>query len=144
MAADVITWARLRAPIGNDSTFFTGNAAKNNVTYSTTTPGNLFVSTDGLSMLRTYINPLNAIRVFSFPDFSYQTNGQFKDRATAYEGYRCLTDDQVDELIGETVTYTPLFGTGTSFVMTSAFWTNFGQPTSGVGPITAIGKLTIV
>jgi hypothetical protein len=55
-----------------------------------------------------------------------------------------LTDDQVDELIGETVDYTYV-GSPYSFVMTADTWTFFGQTLTNPGSaITAIGKLTIV
>jgi hypothetical protein len=94
-------------------------------------------------MLRTYINPLNAIRVFSFPVFSFRSSPNFVERATSYEGYRSLTDEQVNQLIGETVAYTA-GSVPSTFVMTADTWTYFGQVVGTSGPITAIGKLTIV
>lgn len=143
MADDVRTWGRLRAPIGRNSTFHTGNAAQCNVTYGDTTNGLLFVSTNGFSMMRTYINPLQATIGAVFPDFYFRTSTDFNERATRDRGDRSLTDDQVNQLIGQTVTYTS-GGSSYSFTMTADTWTFFGQNVGNSGTITSIGNLTIV
>lgn len=142
MATSVHTWAVLRAPIGNNSRLHTGNSVRCNVTYGTTTDNLMFVSTE-FSMLRTYINPLQPTIGAVFPDFYFRNSNTFNERATRDRGDRSLTDDQIDELIGETVTYT-VAGVDTTFVMTADTWTSLGQTVSSTGPITAIGKLTLV
>ena len=142
MATSVHTWATLRAPIGNNSTFHTGNSARCNVTYGTTTGNLMFVSTE-FSMVRTYINPLQPAIGAIFPDFYFRTSTNFNERATRVTGDKSLTEEQINQLIGETVTYT-VGGVDTTFVMTADTWTFFGQTVSSTGPITAIGKLTLV
>lgn len=138
MAADVVTWGRLRAPIGNGFTAFIGGPTFNNAEY--TSP--VFVSDPDLSPLRTYYN---AFFTFAFPfanpffDIVRSTNSNF---GMGPNPYSLIPDDAVNQLIGETVTLTPIAHT---FVITSPAFDTNGQNT-GFPPsaITAIGKLTIV
>lgn len=142
MAQSVHTWATLRAPIGLQGQFHTGNSVKCNVTYGSAIFLQMLVATSGLNMMRTYINPLQPTIGAVFPDF--EIGGVFIEQTTSNRGERTLTDDQVDELIGETVDYT-YAGSPYSVVMTADAWTYFGQTLANPGSvITAIGKLTIV
>ena len=146
MAQSVHTWATLRAPIGLGGNFHTGNSVNCNVNYGQP-PFVLrtFVATTGLNMMRTYINPLQpTIGVYAYPLFFIGFN-IFAEGESKLSGERTLTDDQVDELIGENVDYSYL-GLPSSFVMTADAWTSSGQTTTSPGGsvITAIGKLTIV
>ena len=138
MAADVVTWGRLRAPISNGFTAFVGGPTFNNAEY--TSP--VFVSDPDLCPLRTYYN---AFFTFAFPfanpffDIVRAPNSNF---GMAPNPYSVIPDDAVNQLIGETVTLTPIAHT---FVITSPAFDTNGQNT-GFPPsaITAIGKLTIV
>ena len=136
MAADVVTWGRLRAPIGNGVYAVIGGPTFNNAEYSTPT----FVSDPDLCPLRTYynafftFNPQNPVF-----DIVRSPNSNF---GMAPIPYSLIPDDAVNQLIGETVTLTPISHT---FVITSPAFDTNGQNT-GFPPsaITAIGKLTIV
>ena len=138
MAADVVTWGRLRAPISNGFTAFIGGPTFNNAEY--TSP--VFVSDPDLCPLRTYYN---AFFTFAFPfanpffDIVRAPNSNF---GMAPNPYSVIPDDAVNQLIGETVTLTPIAHT---FVITSPAFDTNGQNT-GFPPsaIPAIGKLTIV
>jgi len=142
MATSVNTWARLRSPIGSGSDGHSGNPAKCNVVYF----GPLFLSAEtanplSLTPVRTYRNPLNFDA--RYPYFAFRGGTDFNEMLTRTSGERSLTDDQIDELIGQTVTYT-LGGLPTSFVMTADTWTFFGQFVGTSGTLVSIGNLTLV
>jgi hypothetical protein len=140
MATSVHTWARLRGPIGNGYPVATGGPTLNNVDYASPQ----FVSASDQGPLRTYVNKFDGFTAGpGYPVFDYAvTAGGYYGFGMQPIAYRLLPDDSVNELIGETVTLTPILDT---FVMDAQAFTQDGQyyaltPT----PITAIGKLTIV
>jgi len=136
MAADVKTWARLRSPIGNEYTAVVGGSTFNNVDYA----GPVFVSASDNSPLRTYYNPLNGFGSFQM-FFTLNTiyPGAFGEWHANGGTGNVLPQEQIDELVGELVS-----SASGSFTMNVNAWGTGGQSTTTAGPITSIGKLTIV
>jgi hypothetical protein len=131
MAADVITWARLRAPIGNGFSTAIGGPIYNNAEYANPQ----FVSASDQSPLRTYFNKFYTLATApGYPVFDL-SSGNFFMKPVPYEN---IPADAVNELIGETVTASG------AFTITAGAFSGSGQFAGVSGPITAIGKLTIV
>jgi len=126
---DVVTWARIQAPIGNNNSAYTGGT--NNVHYNYAG----FKTSYG-TLIRTDYNPWQGY--VDFPQFQWDDdNGIF--RMPLQDIYGVITTEDRDQLIGETVTFT----SGSLVIDASAF-TSAGQSTGTpfLGTITAIGKLT--
>ncbi len=139
MASDVVTWARLRSPIGNEYTAYTGGKTQCNIVYA----GEVFVSADCNSPLRTYYTPYDIGTTFHmFFTLNNIFGGVFVEWHAYGAGAKTLPDEQIDQLVGETVTY--VGGTPGTFTMTINAWEAGGQSTGASGPITDIGKLVIV
>jgi hypothetical protein len=138
MAADVITWARLRAPIGNGFSTAIGGPTYNNAEYANPQ----FVSASDQSPLRTYFNKFYTLATApGYPVFDYSVlSGGYLGFGMRPIPYENIPADAVNELIGETVTLT----TGTFVMDANAFYANGQNYGLSIGPITAIGKLTIV
>lgn len=136
MATDVRTWARLRSPIGNDAVTIVGDKDKCNIEYT----GAIFVSSDGNTPMRTYWNPYFT-GFFFMPFFTASIwPGIFIEYHAYLAGQQVLTDDQKNQLIGQSVTIT-----GGSFTMTSSAFMAGGQTFgSGTPPIVSIGNLALV
>lgn len=142
MAADVITWGRLRAPIGNGYSPAIGGAAFNNAEY----PNPQFVSASDQSPLRTYYTrffPFASLPGYPWFDYGFIDPTGVVGFGMQPNPYSLIPADAVSELIGETVTLTPI---GDTFVMTAQAFDGSGQSYAPIpaSPITAIGKLTIV
>jgi hypothetical protein len=148
MATDVVTWGRLRAPIGRNSSFVTlsGAASKFNLHWQTVTSGEkMFVATDG-SMLRTYANPFHILPPAGGGPFfltNFSTAGgtpvDFGEWHSAQGAGEPLPLDQINQLVGQTVDLTD-----GPFTMTSSAFASGGQTTGKSGTIVSIGNLTAI
>lgn len=142
MADDVVTWARLRAPIGRGTSFVTlsGGATNFNVTWQGVS-GQMFVAV-GNSPLRTYRNPFwVGTPAAGGPMFvnNYLGLGSFGENSSIGGTGNVLPDDQISQLVGQTV----VVSDGT-FTMTSDAFLTGGQSTGTFGTISSVGNLTVV
>ena len=147
MASKVKTWARLRCPIGTEgtggSTIMTasGGETYNNVVFS----GAIYLSTE-LTMVRTYFNPFWSSAVIRYPYFTANspfsgTLGNFGEwtamQTSGSSTDQTLTDEDKDELIGQTVT----FDDASTLTITSGAF-DYGQSHASGIYIASIGNLT--
>jgi hypothetical protein len=163
MSTALNTWARLRAPVlcitgtGSGTGIPLAKGGKIVVsgvvtdTYSVEYEGPVFLG-ENKSMLRTDFNPFNITGSSSMPSlvrtpyftgnntYPFALIGSFVEwQMQSGVGQQTLTEDQKDQLIGQTVTTTT-----TSFTMTAAAFTAGQTYTPGGEYIVSIGNLTEV
>ena len=130
------TWGKLRTPIGKDNPY-SGGTTKTSGAFSADYDFGFTAADGSLFRASPFFTVDNPPPRFVYVD--YFVDGLFYMWASAVYDGNLLTQDDLDQLDGETVTMS-----GGSFTLDSDAWTNppAGQTVGGLlGTITSIGKL---